>query len=198
MQLSRDGIRIGPAWAAALLAMALLLAPSLLRGGSAAAAANYTRSTSCHGLNWTPMESGTTSNYDNLMRIRVGTEGYGFFGCDPKLPTGATVKKVQFTVYDADNHTEVRYCGLFRSTLDLSGYPGEPTAEQIAQVSSTGFEEHTGYSRKSTRAITFGSIDNTRWGYWFQCQINHDQYGAPANGGIVGASVTYTISAANG
>jgi hypothetical protein len=42
--------------------------------------------------------------------------------------------------------------------------------------------------------ITSATVDNASWAYWVECEL----FGQGPQAGIYGASVTYTITAANG
>jgi hypothetical protein len=106
------------------------------------------------------------------------------FRCDPGLPTGARVKKVQFTI---DSFASYQ-CLYRRSGLTAAGAVIDETIGQIS-VTPTGGAP----TRLSTTTITNGTIDNATYGYWLEC-------GLPANdqGRLYGADVIYSISAANG
>ena len=64
----------------------------------------------------------------------------------------------------------------------------------------TGLEPEPGVRRFATLDIQRGTVDNGRFAYQFQCQIvfDNDQGGFSGDTGIIGADVTYRISAADG
>jgi hypothetical protein len=154
-------------------------------------ASTYTRTTSCQGLNFHPIDSDTGYDYDRTLLYRTTTAGSGFFLCDPGLPNKSVVTRVRFTLYDGSFSGEVRLCGLFRAGLATT------TAfsyQQLAMVPATGTNATPGTVRLSTTSINYATVDNTRFAYWLQCQVT----GPDNSTGVYGADVTYTISAANG
>jgi hypothetical protein len=173
---------------ACLLAGAVVVVPlaGTLFGGAptAEAVTTYTRSASCAGLDFYPTDSDTA--YANLgtARYRTDASGTGVFRCDPGLPTGAKVKKIQFTI---DSFATYQ-CLYRRSGLTAAGAETYETIGQVSVVSTGGVP-----TRLSTTAITNGTINNASYGYWLECSL-------PANdqGRLYGADVIYSISAANG
>ncbi|MDL2334634.1 MAG: hypothetical protein QFC55_01205 [Chloroflexota bacterium] len=80
-----------------------------------------------------------------------------------------------------------RDCALVRTGL----VPPVGGFEVLAAVPTTGLNPTPGTVRLADTIIDFATIDNTRYGYFLQCQIE-------SVGGIFGADVIYTITAAKG
>lgn len=189
------------AWRVAFLvatvsAVSALAASALLSGSSAASASSsaataQTRSVSCNPYQFLPADSATRSDYANSKRIREGTGGSGFFICNPGLPTAAVVKKVQFSIWDGQGRSQIKYCGLYRAGL------GDATAaesvQELAALPPTGLAEAPGFARLTDTSIQNATIDNSRFSYWLQCNIEQ----AGQSLGIYGADVIYTISNTN-
>jgi hypothetical protein len=168
----------------AILTVALLgVAPAAI------ATTTYTRSASCAGLDFYPTDSATSYNNDGTVRGRTSSAGSGTFRCDPGVPTGAIVKKVQFTLRWGGPPGSVWQCMFRRSGLTVAsgGLPSD-----IGLVPNPG-GGGSAPIRVTTTAITNGTIDNANYGYWLECSIP-DYYGS----GIYGADVIYTITAAKG
>lgn len=179
-----------------------LLAASALTGSVAAApatvASTLTRTTSCAGMNFHPIDSRTDFRWDERTLWRRTNAGDGWFFCDPGLPNKATVTKVGFTVDDQLTEAEVRFCALVRINL-ASGASATPVA--MAVLASTGMEERPGVVRQTLGSISHAVIDESKYAYWLQCQINFDltlDGMAAEYAGIIGATVTYRISSTNG
>ncbi len=121
----------------------------------------------------------------------VGSDqGDGYFLCDPQLPHNAVVTKVSFTLEDSDPVSDVRYCALYRNSLN----PATATLQDLlAQVPAT-FGADMNAVRLTDTTIQFAKVDNANFAYHLQCQITHDTRWT----GIYGAVVTYRITAANG
>jgi hypothetical protein len=191
-------MRLFPAVRAVAIAGSMVLLGASLAtqfgGTSVEAATMQTRTASCTGLDFHPIESATEYGHYNFELVRTQTTGDGYFYCHLDLPTRAVVTKVQFTLEDTTAGGAVDYCGLFRNDLDPA-HVGE--YQQVAQVPSTGDNAVPRTVRYSTTAITYGTIDNSRYAYWAQCRINEEPF-HDNDLGIYGATVTYKISAANG
>src|SRR6266436_1701900 len=123
-----ERVALRPVWrlmvlvTAAVLAAALVVAPAMAGGDRHPTAVvpsvtTYTRATSCYSLNFHPIDNSTVYDYQGNQLIRTGPGGSGFFLCDPHLPQGAVVTKVQFTLYDNADDGNVQYCGLNRAGL---------------------------------------------------------------------------------
>lgn len=154
-------------------------------------ASMQTRSASCQGLNFHPVDSSTSYNFQGVELYRdKDLAGSGFFVCDPGLPNGAVVKRVQFTLLDADNGAAQR-CGLWRSSLAPST---ATTYQPIAELPSSDTATAGGPMRLSSSSITNATVDNTHFAYWLQCQLTDNSYHL----GIYGADVIYAISSVNG
>jgi len=186
----------------ALAGLFLLLLGALVSGAliapdsSQAVASTYTRSASCAGLDFYPTDSATDYSNNGTLRVRTSSNGTGVFRCDPGLPTGAVVTKVQFTVklevvVPADGGTGVGSCALRRSGLTSAT---AATAENIAAVSPSA---PTGGVYRVNAPVTpsKATIDNGNYGYWFECWSD---YYSDLGIGIYGADVIYTITAAKG
>jgi hypothetical protein len=156
--------------------------------GNVVPATTYTRTTSCHALNFHPIDSDTRYKNSGTLLASV-TSASSFFLCDPGLPNKATVTRVRFTLFDGDSSSVVELCGLDRAGLATTT---AASFQQLAAVPSTGTNAGPGTVRLSTTSINYATVDNTRFAYWLQCQISGP------SAGIYGADVTYTISAANG
>ena len=180
-----------------LILTALIGVALVVPAVSDATTTTYTRSASCAGLDFYPTDSATDYSNNGTLRVRTSSNGSGVFRCDPALPTGAIVTKVQFTVQlqvvvPADGGTGVRSCALRRSGLTATS---AATAETIAQVSPSG---PTGgiYRASAPIAASKATVDNSSYGYWLECWS--DYYDTDLGIGIYGADVIYTITAAKG
>ena len=160
-----------------LLAGVFLLGLSVLVGGalsappsSQALTTTYTRSASCAGLDFYPTDSSTEYSNNGTLRVRTSSDGSGVFRCDPGLPTGAVVTKVQFTVQlevvvPAAGGTGVGSCALRRSGLTTTT---AATAETIGAISPS---VPTGGIYRINAPVTANkaTIDNSSYGYWLEC-----------------------------
>lgn len=174
------------------LAFAAVVATSSLASITASSATTtQTRSVSCHAFGFTPLDTATGSDYAATKRYRTGTDGSGFFVCDPGLPHRAVVTKVQFSVWDGAGSSQVQYCGLYRSGLYARN---SETVEALASVPSTGLAEAPGFARLTDTSITNAVVNNNNYAYWLQCNLGQ----AGQSLGLYGADVYYTITATNG
>jgi hypothetical protein len=182
----------------AALAGGALIAPP----ATEALTTTYTRSASCAGLDFYPTDSRTEYDNDSTLRVwRVGSTapiGTGVFRCDPGLPTGAVVTKVQFTGLQFDPTATGTGEGLGTCALVRSGLT-TATARTAQTLASASFGTSVGVVRVTTSSITNATIDNANWGYWLQCAFTWS-WGWPdtAHTGLYGADVIYTITAAKG
>jgi hypothetical protein len=64
----------------------------------------------------------------------------------------------------------------------------------MASVPATGINPYPGIVRLTDTTISKAYVDNTKWGYFLQCEPTYNS----GNVGIYGADVTYTISSVNG
>lgn len=142
----------------------------------------YTRRSSCAGLNFYPTDSATGYTNLGVSRTRVGTDGTGVFRCDPHLPDGAVVTKVEFTTETSGD--EIQSMALVRSNSTPA--IGVETMALIAE-SDESVERHADAS------ISFATVNNNNYGYWLEFLHTGE-----AAGGVVGATVTYRITAARG
>ena len=163
-----------------------------VRGPGSQLATTQTRSASCSGLDFHPIDSATGYGYfpGSTEIYLTDLEGSDFLVCDPNLPQGAVVQKVQFTVMDSDAGV-ARYCGLDRSGLAAST---ASTVEQIALVPDSDSHAAGGVARLSSSSISHATVDNTNHAYWLQCQLTDNTHWL----GIYGADVIFTISSTNG
>jgi len=182
----------------AFLFIGAVLGALLLGPGQATGVTTYTRSVSCSGFNFNPIDATTQKAWHPTERYlyRTGSAaGDGYFLCDPGLPHKAVVTRVRFTLFDSTDVTEIRYCALFRGALAAT-FPS-PAPNEIAQVPTTGHVEKPGKVRLQDTSINFATIDNSQYAYWLQCQM----YGDPRDYdevGLYGAEVTFRITASNG
>jgi hypothetical protein len=68
-------------------------------------------------------------------------------------------------------------------------------------VTNTGAADKPGVLRYTDSSISFATVDNANFAYSLQCQIVYHDGLLSSLGdrfGIIGADITYTISAANG
>ena len=180
---------------------ATLVAPVIAQGtgvDSVAPAAIHTRTASCHGLNFHPIDDATGYDHEVASGIyvyRKNSAGSGFFTCDPGLPNKAVVTRVRFTVLDNTDEAEVLNCALVRNGL---GVTTATTYHVLAAVLNTGQGATPGIVRRSTTSIAHATIDQAKWAYFFQCQLTYDPDHPDNRHGLYGADVTYTISSTNG
>lgn len=182
----------------AYLFLGAVLGAVLLGPGQATGVTTYTRSVSCSGFNFNPIDAITQKAWHPTERYlyRTGSAaGDGYFLCDPALPHKAVVTRVRFTLFDSSDLTEVRYCALYRHALATT-YP-TPTPNDMAQVPTTGHTPAPGKVRLEDTTINFATVDNAQYAYWLQCNF----YGDPRDYdevGLYGAEVTFRITASNG
>jgi hypothetical protein len=183
----------------ALLGFVVVLVAGMLTPSVSQAATTYTRVASCAGLDFYPTDSETKYANNGALRTRTddgGTGGSGAFRCDPGLPNHAVVTKVEFTVsMEQVTQTQVfgvRNCELRRSSLAVA------TAGSNQTMGSVNFRGSPpgGPQRASSASISYATVNNAVYGYWFECLIDQDPLATDI--GIFGADVYYTITAANG
>lgn len=163
---------------------------------SAAQSTTQTRGVSCAGLDFRPIDSRTTFAWEDRVLFRRTRDGDGWFFCTANLPHRAVVNRVRFTVKDSYEDIEVRYCALIRTPLALTG-----AIQVLGMVGATGLDASPGIVRRTDTSISFATIDNLNYAYSLQCQIAFGEHLAgigTALAGIIGADVTFTITAANG
>jgi hypothetical protein len=182
--------------AAGIIAGATLVAPVAARVAGAdnvVPATTYTRSVSCAGLSFYPASS--TLHYSNEGALRVSgddtiqTGGAATFRCDPGLPNGANVTKVQFTLANAQNVPGVQGCNLTRVALAATGNGAYQVMASVPSAPAL-----TPIVRETTTSISHPAVNDSAYAYWLECTIEYPISGT----GIYGADVIYTISAANG
>jgi hypothetical protein len=170
---------------------AVVVTGSFAATAASSATAAQTRSVSCHAFDFSPVDTATGSDYALTKRYRTGTEGSGFFVCDPGLPHRAVVTKVQFSIWDGSGSSQVQYCGLYRSGLAESS---SETVQELAAVPATGIAQAPGFARLTDTSIQNATVNNNSFAYWLQCNLGQ----AGQSLGLYGADVFYTITATNG
>ncbi len=102
---------------------------------------------------------------------------------------------VRFTLYDNSDLINIAYCALVRGSLGT----GTGDAQAMAVIDQTGMAATPGSVRRSDTTIVHATVDQAAYGYWLQCQIIYaDTLVATDENGIIGATVTYRISSADG
>jgi hypothetical protein len=185
-------VRIVIAPVIAIIALGLLVGATLTAPG-AGAATYYTRSASCAGLSFFPDDS-RGYDTDGTLRYRPSpADAWGTFRCNPGLPNGAIVTKLQFTVRDAETFTGFDVtCWLARSGLAATTTPSD-VQHMAGPLVTTGAP---GTVRLTTSAISYATIDNANHGYWVECNLPPKYFLNDI--GIFGADVIYKITAAKG
>jgi hypothetical protein len=187
-------LRTRPAYV--LLVATGMLAGSLLATSSsglsaAPRAVAQTRSVSCSTTAFRPTDSDTTYTVGSAhVLYRTSSSPSGEFRCDPGLPNEALVTSVTFTVVDWSDSAEVGPCQLFRFNLSPSAAADFMV---MASVAGTGMGAEPGKVRLTDTSITGARINNTKHAYALSCSVPQD-----VNAGLFGASITFTISPANG
>jgi hypothetical protein len=155
----------------------------------------YTRTASCAGLSFYPADNSTDYFNSGPLRYRQAQFGPGIFRCDPGLPNGAVVTKVQFTLFDsiATCCYGVYNCALIRSALTVAA-AADRRFDKLAVVPQT--IGAPGTVRLTDSSINYATVDNSKYGYWLECAL--DFFGTGDGIGLLGADVVYTIGAANG
>ena len=148
----------------------------------------YSRVASCSAQAFVPRDGYSAYGSTGYLRYNAGG-GSGYFICDPGLPNGAVVTKVQFTVLDNDATGNMKDCSLMRAGL-TTGLAG--SAQHVGGPLATAGTP--GKLRLGDTSITYARVDNAKYSYWLQCQMTDSSIIL----GIYGASVTYTISATKG
>jgi hypothetical protein len=173
-------------------AFAAVVATSMFAATAASSATvPQTRSVSCHAFDFTPLDTATGSDFASTKRYRTGTQGSGFFVCNPGVPNRAVVTKVQFSVWDGSGSSQVSFCGLYRSGLAESS---SETVQELAAFPATGIAEAPGFARLTDTSIQNATVNTNNYAYWLQCDLEQ----AGQSLGLYGADVFYTITAANG
>jgi hypothetical protein len=175
--------------AAVLLATGCLTGVTVL-APAAGATTYYTRAASCAGVNFYPDNSDTSWGTTGSVRIRTGPGGNGKFRCNPALPNGAIVTKVQFTIWNQNIGGNFVSCGMERSGL-------------IGTTSPTDWQTMTGQitvaptiswaTRAGSSDILFGTINNQDRAYSVYCELPTQN-----DMGIYGVDIIYKITAAKG
>lgn len=178
----------------AFLTLLALVAVSLVAPSIGRATTTFTRSASCAGLSFYPADS--QARYSNEGALQVAYDGNGagseHFRCGIALPDHAVVTQVQFTLNDAGtsqmggHEAAVPSCELARADLAVSANGGYQTMASVGTTTIGG-----GVERRSTRAISFATVNDSAYSYWLECFIAWPFSGE----GIYGGEVTYTIAA---
>lgn len=171
---------------------ATFVAPVAAQVTNPSTTTTYTRSASCAGLDFYPTDSDTRYSNDSMLRYSIAGSGTKVFRCDPGVPNGAVVIKVQFTLFDGEGGSAVAGpCDFVRSGLTTGG---AASSQLLASVRAT--VNDPGTVRFTDTTIQYATINNASYGYWFECHLDPgDGYGKP---GLYGADVIYTITAAKG
>jgi hypothetical protein len=184
----------------ALIAGSLMVSFALIvQDGRTRAATVSTRSVSCGANDFFP--GSATSYYTLSPNDGVVFRGADInpteFVCDPHLPNGAKVTRVDFTIRDASTSGSVTKCGLYRASLAAAT---AGVTQAMANVADTSNPGAPGTVRRSTTAIANASVQNADYSYLMRCQV--DLAPLPISGlpqiGIFGADVVYQITPANG
>jgi hypothetical protein len=68
------------------------------------------------------------------------------------------------------------------------------TVQELAALAPTGIAQAPGFARLTDTTIQNATIDNSKFSYWLQCNLEQ----AGQSLGLYGANVIYTISTTNG
>ena len=114
-----DASRHAPTWASlVVLLVGMLLGAAfvvpLLTPNAANAVTTYTRSVSCAGGSFLPVDSDTTYEMNGIRGCDRARTERGLFRCDPGLPHGGVVTQVRFTLVDNSLTAYVGPCWLKR------------------------------------------------------------------------------------
>jgi hypothetical protein len=150
-------------------------------------ATTQSRSVSCSSTGFFPLDSDTS--YENYGVVRSAERG-DIMRCEIALPHRAVVTRVRFTLWDNNASGSVGPCALKRMDLVAATTGVEQT---MASVAATGVGPTPGKTRVSAPSITSPAVDDSRYVYWLQCQVD----GTPFTG-VYGADVTFNITSANG
>jgi hypothetical protein len=181
--------------AVGLVVGALLVPPVAARVaglGPTPKTAGQTRTTTCGAMAFKPIDSGVdyVGSGSGKYLYRSGAAFDSTFICPVELPDRAVVTKVQFTLFDSDASQEVSFCNLHRNSITVAT-AGNP--DVMASVTATGAVAKPGLVRRTDTSIAFATIHNASFSYQLECAL-----GLGIGVGIYGATVSYTISAANG
>ena len=177
----------------ALLAAGMLLGQAALSITSPTTAATMqSRTSSCAGYAFQPLDSDTYAGY-LAQGVRYGAprSGSGIFVCDPKLPNRAVVTSIRFVLWDESPEGEIQGCGLYRTGTTGSGAPRVVT---MGRTPSTGLDARPRRITVSDRTIQSATVNTSSWGYWLQCQVHFPTAdGRYFEAGIVSAHVNYKV-----
>lgn len=192
----RSSVRFGGRPAGILLIAAGMLAGSVLTAPGVGLAAVttavvQTRAVSCGMSAFRPTISDTSYTIGGAQVLyRSGPGGSPLFRCDPGLPHNAVVTKLQVTVADYTDQGQMGACTLRRYNLEAAT---AGSAEEMASVPATGIAATPGRVRLTDSSIALATVKNGKFAYAVQCELS-----SHPNAGLFGASVTYTISSADG
>jgi hypothetical protein len=176
-----------------LLAAGMLLGQAALSVTSPTTAATMqSRTSSCAGFAFQPLDSDTYSGYlPEGVRYGAPQRGSGIFVCDPKLPNRAVVTSIRFVLWDESPEGEIEGCGLYRTGTTESG---APRVVAMGRAPSTGLAARPHRVTVSDRTITSATVNMASWGYWLQCQVHFPTAeGRFFEAGIVSAHVNYKV-----
>jgi hypothetical protein len=143
-----------------------------------------TRWASCPMMGFIP-ETSSSAYLSASDFSRRGDTGVHYH-CAVELPDRATITGVRFTVLDTRDTGRTGPCYLGRVTL--TGTSAAPVA--ISSLKSTSVAGASGRKILSTTTISHGVVDNSRYGYWFDCEVPA-VFLATGYAGIYGAAVSY-------
>jgi len=178
-----------------LLVLTALIGVALVVPAISDASTTYhTRSASCPGLDFLPMNG--TSDYESSDALRGGfNTQQTLFRCNADLPTGAIVTQVQFTLVISYPGSDPITCLLTRNSLAATANSGSYQAMAgPLTLTPVSTDNNTTY-RLSDSTITDPTVDDANYAYFLECSMGKDI--APGDG-ILGADVIYKISTANG
>jgi len=148
-------------------------------------ATTLTRVASCNGFGFMPLAS--ASGYtSNATRRTVGASP-DIHTCAMSLPQAARITAVRFSIYDEAPAGHVG-CAFRRNHLS----PPDLGAETLAGVPATTEPGTPGAVVKTDTTIDTPVVNNRKFSYWAECAMNNPGVG------VIGVSVSYSISAANG
>ena len=177
----------------------LVLVVAVVAGGvlapapSSDAASLQSRSTSCAGWAFQPLDSLTYAGF-TAAGLRYGSDdggGSGIFVCDPKLPSRAIVTSVRFVLWDDSAFGEVQGCGLYRTG---STSTGGPAMVELGSTPATGIDARPRRTVLRDTSIASATVNASTWGYWLQCQVHFPvAEGRRFDVGIISAHVNYQV-----
>lgn len=167
-----------------------LLGAAMASPGPSEAVSYYTRSASCPGAAFVAVNYATENTLDGGVMFTRSFDAQ--FVCNAALPDDAIVTSVQFTTRDVDDLGQAKECGLYR--FGLAAGTALTSTQPIASVPATSYGGKPGTVRQTDDSISYATVDNGNYGYWFSCVLDSGNWGV----GILGADIIYKITAAKG